>query len=100
MDLNAKSSGNPLWIWQKDSTGVLPSVVLIDTKHTKERKQQAQRPLARISANLLSFPSLEMLTAETWTEIVITAIGLAQHVRNWCKYGGTLEGSGGDCDGV
>ena len=25
----------------------------------------------------------------------VTAIGLAQHVRNWCKYGGTLEGSGG-----
>ena len=25
----------------------------------------------------------------------VTAIGLAQHVRNWCKYGGTLKGSGG-----
>ena len=68
---------------------------------TPEKKKDSSNPfaahrvLARISVNILSFPSLEGVTAETWTEIVVTAIGLAQHVRNWCKYGGTLEGSGG-----
>ena len=86
----------PVWIWQRDTTGgTSPSVILIEDKEQKTHTLAARRVLARISVNLLSFPSLDSITADSWLEIVMTAIGLAQHVRNWCKYGSTLEGAGG-----
>ena len=75
------------WIWQRDRTGVLPSVILTDMN-------KDARTLARISANLVSLPSMD-LTADTWTEIVVTAIGIAEHVRRQRRFGGVMGVSGG-----
>ena len=76
------------WIWQKDRSGVLPSVVL------KDSKDEDGKPLARISANLLSFPKMD-LAPDVWTEIVVTAVALAEHVRCQRRHGGVMEISGG-----
>lgn len=75
------------WVWQSDETGVLPSVVLKDAK-------DGGQTLARISANLLSFQTMD-LTVDTWKEIVLTAVALAEHVRCQRRHGGALDVSGG-----
>jgi uncharacterized membrane protein YgcG len=82
-------TGEP-WCWQRDLAGWWKTVVLTDTA----KDGGGGRELARISDNLLSFPGVE-IAADLWLEIVVTAIGLAKHVRRMGYFGAVTDVSGG-----
>jgi uncharacterized membrane protein YgcG len=79
------------WCWQRDLAGWWKTIVLTDTA----KDDGGGRVLARISENLLSFPDVEEITADSWLEIVVTAIGLAKHVRRLGYFGVVTDVSGG-----
>lgn len=61
------------WRWQRDKTNKQRSVILVDKKING-------RAIARISGDTLTIMDLE-LSGETLSEVVMTAIALAEHVR-------------------
>jgi hypothetical protein len=87
----AAEDGREPWCWQRDLAGWWKTIVLTDSTTDGGG---GGRVLARISENLLSFPEVE-IDANLWLEIVVTAIGLANHVRRMGYFGAVTDVSGG-----
>lgn len=73
-------------MWQRDKSERVRAVVLND-------KKSGGRVIARIRGDTLMIDAPD-LSRETWEEVVMTAVALAEHVRRQRQHGFVLDVGG------